>query len=79
MHNLNLIMNKYQINHSFLGWLSSEESVDQCRRHKFYPRSGNIPHASEQLILCFTPTEPTSHRACAPQQEKPSQWEAREP
>ena len=27
VHNLNLIINKHQINHSFLRWLSSEESV----------------------------------------------------
>ena len=63
-------MNKYQINHSFLRWLSSEESVYQCRRHGFYPGSGKIPHAVEQLSLCFTTTEPTSCRTCAPQQEK---------
>ena len=51
-------MNKYQINHSFLRWLSSEESVYQCRRRGFYPGSGKIPQAVEQLSLCFTTTDP---------------------
>ena len=28
------------------------------RRHRFNPWSGKIPHATEQLILCATTTEP---------------------
>ena len=49
----------------------------------FFPLSGQIPHAMEQLSPCATTTEPTfykyeSHksRGCAPQQEKPPRCEA---
>ena len=44
----------------------------QCKGHRFDPRSGKIPHASEQLskLKLLKP------RACAPQQEKPPQQEA---
>ena len=54
--------------------------------HQFDPYSGKIPHASEQLSPCTTAadsrafelqlTEARVPRAHAPQQEKPSQWEA---
>ena len=30
-------------------WLSGKESPCQCRRHRFDPWIGNIPHAMEQL------------------------------
>ena len=30
----------------------------QCRGHGFEPWSGKIPHATEQLSLCTTTTEP---------------------
>ena len=30
-----------------------------CRRLQFSPRSGKIPHASEQLSVCATTPEPT--------------------
>ena len=30
-------------------WLSGKESACQCRKHKFDPWSGKIPHASEQV------------------------------
>ena len=47
------------------------------------PLSGKIPHAMGQLSPCATTTEPTFYkyeahrsRGCAPQQEKPPQWEA---
>ncbi|KAJ8794086.1 hypothetical protein J1605_019078 [Eschrichtius robustus] len=55
------------------------------RGHGFEPWSGKIPHASEQLSLCATTTEPVlqsprgttpeaqAPRACALQQEKPPQ------
>ncbi|KAJ8780365.1 hypothetical protein J1605_011629 [Eschrichtius robustus] len=36
------------------GW----ESACQCRGHGFEPWSGKIPHATEQLSLCATTTEP---------------------
>ena len=39
-------------------WLSSKESTCQCRRHGFHPWSRKIPHATEQLSLCATTTEP---------------------
>ena len=34
-----------------------------------------IPHALRQLSPCVPAAEPAHFRACAPQQEKPSQWE----
>ena len=39
-------------------WLSGEESTCQCRRHRFDPRFGKIPHATEHLSSCTTTTEP---------------------
>ena len=41
-----------------LSWLSGKESTCKCRRHRFDPWSGRIPHASEQLSLRATTTEP---------------------
>ena len=37
---------------------------------------GKISHATGQLHLWALTTEATASRACAPQQEKPLQWEA---
>lgn len=37
-------------------WFSTEEFTCQCRRHRFNPWSGKIPHASKQLSPCTTPT-----------------------
>ena len=66
-------------------WLSGKESTCQCRRHRFKPRSGKIPHASEQLSPCTTVLslcsrarepqllKPVCPRACALQQEMPPQ------
>ena len=39
-------------------WLSSKDSTCQCRRQRFDPWSGTIPHATEQLSLCATVVEP---------------------
>ena len=39
-------------------WRSGWESACQCRGHGFEPWSGKIPHATEQLSLCTTTTEP---------------------
>ena len=39
-------------------WLSGKESAYQCRRHRFDPRSGKIPHAKEQLSPSATTIEP---------------------
>ena len=39
-------------------WRSGWESACQCRGHGFEPRSGNIPHAAEQLGPWATITEP---------------------
>ena len=59
--------------------------------HRFEPWSGKISHATRQLGLCATATEPAcpspravtteawAPRACTLQQEKPPQWEARAP
>ena len=43
------------------------ESTCQCRGHQFDPWSGKIPHASRQLNLCATATEPTRSRGLVPQ------------
>ena len=50
------------------------------------PDLGRFPHAAEQRSQYVATTEPRSHnhwahnsRACAPQREKPSQWEALTP
>ena len=39
-------------------WLSGKESTCQCRRHRFDPWSGEIPHATEQLSPWAATTEP---------------------
>ena len=39
-------------------WRSGWESACQCRGHGFEPWSGKIPHATEQLGLWATTTEP---------------------
>ena len=39
-------------------WHSGWESACQCRGHGFEPWSGRIPHATEQLGLWATATEP---------------------
>ena len=39
-------------------WLSGQESICQCRRHEFDPRSGKIPYTTEQLSPCATTIEP---------------------
>ena len=39
-------------------WLSGRESTCQCRRHRFDLWYGKIIHATEQLSLCTTTTEP---------------------
>ena len=38
-------------------WLSGKESVLQCKRHRFDPWSGKIPHAAENLSSCTTTAE----------------------
>ena len=35
-------------------WLSGKEAACQCRRQRFEPRSGKMPHAIGQLSLCTT-------------------------
>ena len=72
-------------------WHSGWESACQCRGHVFEPWSEKTLHAAEQLSLCATTTQSVLYspwattteahmpRARAPQQEKPSQWEARAP
>ena len=39
-------------------WYTGWESACQCRGREFDPWSGKIAHASEQLSLWATPTEP---------------------
>ena len=73
----------------FTWWLSGKESACQCRRYGFHPSSNKIPHGEQQLSLWATTTETRLQSlgastteaphlsACAPQQEKPWQWEAK--
>ena len=69
-------------------WLGGKEFACQCRRHRFNPWSGKIPHASERLSTRATTVEPVlwspgaattkalAPRAYAPQQGRPRQWDA---
>ena len=59
-------------------WSSDKQSACQCRGHGFDPWSGKTPHAEEQLSLWASAAEAHAPWACALQQEKPLQWEARE-
>ena len=61
-------------------WSSCWESAWQCRAHGFNPWSGKILHATRQLSLCATTTDPES-RALKPQLLSPlaATTEAREP
>ena len=47
---------KYIYRASLVG-LSGKESTCQCRKHRFSPWSGKIPHAVEQLSLHAATTE----------------------
>ena len=53
-------------------WLSGKESTCQCGRHRFYPSSGKIPHAEEQLSPCATTVEPTWHSYWTPRALEPA-------
>ena len=43
---------------AFPRWSSGKESACQCKRHRFEPWSGKIPHTAEQLSLQATATQP---------------------
>ena len=60
-------------------WLSGKESVCQCRRHRFDPWPGKIPHASAQLSPYSATTEPTCPGARAPPEEKPTPHSEEQP
>ena len=82
-------MLKIFVPRGFLGG-SVVENPPANAGHGFDPWSGNVPHATEQLspwattteLVLQSPgavsTEPWRPRACALQQEKPPQWQARE-
>ena len=57
-------------------WLSGKESTCQCRRHRFDPWSGRIPHAAGQLSPCATTTESLCPRAHRPTPRKPERSRA---
>ena len=70
--------------HSLQGlpwWLSGKEFTCQCKRYRFHPWAGKIPHATEQPSLCATTVSPVlepgsqNYRALRPKarapQEKP--------
>ena len=61
----------------FFGGPVVENPPGQCRGHGFDLWSGKIPQATEQLSPCATTADAQTPIACAPQQEKPQQWEAR--
>jgi len=48
-------------------WLHRKESTCQCKRHRFDPWSGKIPHASTSEAAT---REATTMRSCAPQLER---------
>ena len=55
---------KMKIHHKDLSWWwSGQESACQCRRHRFDPWSGKIPHAGGQPSSWATTTEPAGSRA----------------
>ena len=56
-------------------WRSGWESACQCREHGFEPWAGKIPHAVGRLGPWATIAEPAPSGACAPQRERPRQWE----
>ena len=53
-------------------WLSGKKFACQCRRHRFYPWSGKVPHATEQLSprttsvqpACWSPGAATAEPTC---------------
>ena len=59
-------------------WSSGQESACQHRGHGLSPwcRKGWIPHATQQLSLCATTTEPLRPRGRTLKQERPRQWKA---
>ena len=81
----------YLLRESLPCWCSGKESACQCRRYRFDPWSGKIPHATEKLSPWAIAPEPVLQspratasvprcpRACAPQQEKLLQREAHVP
>ena len=59
MTNKNLLYKKInKIKFKKKKMLKKKESTYQCRGHGLDPWSGKIPHATEQLSLCATTTEP---------------------
>ena len=58
---------KFRSARSGLPWrLSGKEPTCQCRRPRFDPWSGKIPHGVEQLSLCATTAEPVLQSPGAP-------------
>ena len=55
---LNVALTLSKINWGLPSWHSGKESACQCRRCKFDPWSGKIPHAVKQLSLCATSIDP---------------------
>ena len=53
-------------------WMRILQPVQGTR---FNPWSGKIPHAAEHLSLLAATPDPVNPKACAPQPEKPPQWE----
>ena len=57
---VNILITEFRMTQAGLSWwYSGQESACQCRGHRIDPWSGRIPHATEQLSLCATTTEPT--------------------
>ena len=54
-------------------WSSGQEFACQCKRHKSYPWSRKIPHATRQLSPCATTAEPMGCSHWNPQEVKPLQ------
>ena len=67
-----------ELNWGFSGGPVVKNPLVVKKAHGFDPWSGESPHV-RQLSPYTTATEPKDPIACALQQEKPSQWEARAP
>ena len=64
-------MNKISPSLGFPWWFSGGESTCQCRGNRFYPSSGKIPRAMEQLSPSAMTAEPVLCRERGSCREKP--------
>ena len=56
---LKIVLKTEIISHELPRWSSGCESACRCRRHRFSPCSGRVPHSMVQVSPCATTAEPT--------------------